>query len=94
MNRNIIKFILAFDSPGNRILFTEGYCYYFALILHERFPNSRIVYDPVRCHFITLIEGKFYDITGETKPIGEAIDWEVFPDKSWKSRITRDCIMK
>lgn len=50
----------------NRVLeqtFTEGMCYYFAIILQERF-GGEILYDKVENHFVTLIKGKLYDITG------------------------------
>lgn len=44
----------------------DGNCYYFALILSERFFGD-IYYDGVAGHFITLIDGSFYDWTGEVQ---------------------------
>lgn len=47
--------------------FYRGYCYWFALILAERFKgdiwfNSKIV------HFATKIDGQLYDIFGKIQP--------------------------
>ena len=44
--------------------FTKGFCYYFALMLQDRFLGE-ILYDPVIGHFITKIDSRFYDITGD-----------------------------
>lgn len=58
-------------------VFTEGCCYWFAVILHERFPDSSIVYDPIYGHFMIDLHGRLYDITGDvtgvysTMPIEE-----------------------
>lgn len=63
----ILYFIDDFKSYNkNNVLedtFTKGYCYYFALILKDRFDGS-IYYDPKIGHFITKIGRDYYDITG------------------------------
>ena len=50
---------------GSQQVYTEGSCYHFYLILKEVFPNAIPYYD--NDHFITEIDGKFYDITGEVR---------------------------
>ena len=83
-------------------LFTQGYCYYFALMLVHRFPNwegydSRICYDVLHGHFVANIGKKCYDITGEVDLIGrKLIGWDEFEayDSEQYKRIVNDCINK
>ena len=73
----------------------DGNCYYFAIILKERF-SGHIYYDQVNCHFITEINDKFYDWTGIIKPnINNLMNWEELKsiDPSYYNRIQRDCIL-
>lgn len=42
----------------------KGNCYYFALILHDRFLSSEIYYDVIHGHFVTLINNCLYDASG------------------------------
>ena len=59
-----IKYFKHFDN--NNILertFLYGYCYYFAIILKERF-NGDILYDINEGHFLTKIDDCLYDIRG------------------------------
>lgn len=44
--------------------FSQGHCYYFAVILKERF-NGVILYDKENGHFVTKIDNNIYDITGD-----------------------------
>lgn len=74
-------------------VFTRGCCYWFANILHQRFPLSEIVYDPVANHFATRIRGHVYDITGCVDGVYKMEPWEEFDDPLEKRRIIRDCIM-
>lgn len=74
----ILEFIRIFQSPSNRILFTECACFWFAVILHQRFPESSIVYDPQQVHFATKIQGRVYDITGIIEDDEDYIDWEYY----------------
>ena len=75
----------------------NGNCYYFALILKDRFPESRIVYDTIYGHFFIEYQGKCYDHAGErVYPGGSyAVYWDEFDqyDRLVKERIIRDCIM-
>lgn len=53
-----------FPSPyASDARWTCGNCYYFSLILKDRFKGS-IYYDVIHGHFLTLIDGSFYDATG------------------------------
>ena len=75
----------------------NGNCYYFALILKDRFPNGRILYDAIYGHFIFHLNGKAYDYSGELVWPGGvyAVYWDEFDkyDPLVKQRIIRDCIM-
>lgn len=90
----IIEFIKIFQSPSNINLFTECACYWFANILHQRFPNSYIVYDPHQVHFATKIEDRVYDITGIVGEDSDYIDWEyyAFFHQEDAELIIRNCI--
>lgn len=73
----------------------DGNCYYFAIILKDRFPNGKIFYDVVDGHFIFKYKKRFYDWTGIVKPDGYLVKWSKFDkyDSLLKQRIIRDCIM-
>lgn len=47
----------------------NGNCYYFALILSDRFPGGTIYYDVIYGHFIYLYEGKYYDWSGVSSQV-------------------------
>lgn len=65
----IRKFIENFKQfEQNNVLFdtfTGGYCYWFAVILAERFSGGQILYEPVEGHFVTKIANRYYDIRGD-----------------------------
>lgn len=75
----------------------DGNCYYFALILKDRFPSGCIVYDVIWGHFFFEYDGKCYDYSGElVLPIGAySVYWDDMNnyDPLVKERIIRDCIM-
>ena len=74
----------------------DGNCYYFALILKDRFPESRIIYDVINGHFFVEYKDKCYDHSGELVSPGGAyaIYWDEFDkyDNLLKKQIIRDCI--
>jgi len=78
--------------------FTNGYCYYFAIILQERF-GGEILYDPIEGHFVTRILDDYfgihlYDITGE---VTNKYDWSILQPKTYwmkNGRIIRGVILK
>jgi hypothetical protein len=94
---DILGFIRGFNQAENNDVlkktFTQEYCYYFSVILRERFPGGTIVYAPIIGHFLYKIQGKLYDITGEVD-IDIYHDFEIYPDRLQKERIVRDCILK
>lgn len=92
----ILKFIEKFKFKYKEELvevFTTGNCYYFAIILKERF-NGEIYYMPIINHFICKIENKYYDITGEVNPSEHPYKWSEYKleDKKHTNSITKYCI--
>ena len=95
----IIDFIEQFQQFGSDVTdcFSFGMCYYFALILQERF-GANIMYEPIMNHFAGEIDGYIYDITGLISNCGDPkwVHWETYQkeDVLHTSRIFRDCIYK
>ena len=94
MNEDVINsFICRFLGDASDV-FTRGCCYWFAVILSQRFAacNAKIVYDQVSNHFGTRVFGKVFDITGD---VTDKFSWEDWPvdDALLFERIKRDCIM-
>ena len=75
--------------------FLDMNCYYFALILKDRFPQGEIFYDVIYGHFMFLCEGDYYDWTGCIKPKGTLIKWDEFEkyDSLQKQIVIRDCLL-
>lgn len=73
----------------------NGNCYYFSIILKNRFPDGKIFYDVINGHFIFLYNGHYYDWTGCIKPDGYLVEWDKFDeyDSLQKKIIIRDCLM-
>ena len=75
---------------------TTGNCYYFAVILKDRFPEGKIFYDVRLGHFVYHYFGQFYDWIGIYDCNEDyLIPWDTFGiyDSARKQRIVRDCIM-
>lgn len=94
----VLDFINGFKKQyPNEItdFFANGYCYWFAVILKERFKGT-IYYSPIENHFTCYINGYHYDITGIYKPERYIYPWEEYKhiDRLEVLRITRDCINK
>lgn len=95
MNQEVLNFIKKFKFAHKCELeevFTEGNCYYFAIILKERFKNANIQYDPVYGHFVAKINNRLYDITGDVTETYTNVTPFEDVDESQKKRIIRDCI--
>lgn len=99
MEDDVLKFIERFTQGGKNKgtidTFSNGCCYWFAVILKHRFPwSSVIVYDPIANHFATKIDGDVFDITGKiTSESRRWIPWDNgYEDKLHAERIQRDCI--
>lgn len=102
MNDEILYFINQFTNDGksDQVVdcFTNGNCFWFAIILGLRFDkyDSDLVYDEVMNHFGTKIGDEVYDITGIVTDKYTWEDWGIIAkrDKLHRDRIIRDCIAK
>ena len=72
----------------------NGNCYYFALILSDRFSGGEICYDVIYGHFVFAICERYYDWTGEVSPKGKLVKWSEFDkyDQLVKKRVVNDCL--
>ena len=91
----ILNFIRRrFPTDSNWV---NGNCYYFAMILKERFSKSAIVYyDVVQGHFVTRIGEDYYDYTGLISVDEDnLVEWSAFKDYDAGQfrRIMVDCIL-
>lgn len=89
----VIEFIKRrFRSDCNWI---SGNCYYFSIILKNRFPEGEIFYDVIYGHFVFLYKEKYYDWTGCIEPKGYLVNWDSFDEYDYlqKRRIIQDCLM-
>ena len=78
MDNPIIEFIQRrFKTDCNWL---TGNCYYFAIILKDRFPQGDIYYDVIDGHFVFKYENHFYDWTGITYPSNATYLWDTFRD--------------
>lgn len=92
----IKEFIYGFRSCED--VFLNGYCYWFAMILSQRF-HGEIYYDCIDNHFVTMINHRLYDVRGD---ITDDIDinrfkpWNyfLFYDPNLYRSVTRSCILK
>ena len=90
---NILEFIQRrFPNDCNWV---SGNCYYFSLILKDRFPEGKIYYDVISGHFVFEYYGNYYDWTGNIVPNGYLVEWENFGqyDVLQKQIIIRDCLL-
>lgn len=72
----------------------NGNCYWFAVILTNRFPHLKIYYEYVTGHFVAGLDGIYFDATGRMIPYKEPILFEQLKkdDILWYNNIVRDCI--
>ena len=75
---------------------TDGNCYWFAIILTSRCPELEIGYDPINGHFVAIDEEGdcYYDYEGYHEINGKIIKWSTLKemDGNWFRRIARDCV--
>ena len=73
-----------------------GNCYYFALILKDRFPAGEIYYDTIVGHFVFQLDNINYDWSGVVSTEGYHYyeKWNNFEeyDSLQKARIIKDCL--
>lgn len=72
----------------------SGNCYWFSVILHQRYPESVIYYDVIDGHFCVKIGESYYDWEGAYSP-NIPIEWDKFDkyDSLVKARVIRDCVL-
>lgn len=75
----IANFKKGFDEDYLEDVFLNGNCYHFALILSNMY-DGEIIYDPHEQHFVTKINGKYYDIRGEIEPPLDEYSWDDMED--------------
>jgi hypothetical protein len=103
----ILDFIAKFNSHDClQVLeetFTNGFCYYFAVMLKARFPEVVIYYDQIAGHFISLYQFKFYDVTGHLPKYDapnqenvRLIEWNKMEayDELLFECVLNDCVLK
>ena len=86
-----------FDTGQVTRTFTNGYCYWFAFILHTRFPDSEIVYYNAGNHFACKIRNRIFDITGDITDRGLFFEsWEEYQkvEPAESKRIIKYCVDK
>ena len=97
MEEEILEFIhRRFPIDCN---WTNGNCYYFALILSARFEGD-VVYDPIVGHYMFKArDGHFYDYTGrrefDTARTQKIFNWTGYEsiDYLHHQHLVRDCVM-
>ena len=97
---SIEDFIRKIRNPlaGGQVenIFLHGFCYYFSIILKEKFPKGTILYSPSLNHFIFLYNSEIWDITGNVSDkydYRELVIWDEWRDDILlRQRIIRDCI--
>lgn len=74
---------------------TTGNCYYFSIILKDRFPEGVIFYDVTYGHFVFKYQNEFYDWTGVIEPKGYLVEWDKFDeyDSAQKETIIKGCVL-
>lgn len=93
VNKEITEFIKRrFPQDSN---WCNGNCYWFSVILHNRFPQYDIYLFPIENHFMIGDGKEFYDWQGLRPYITETpILWDKVKeyDEAYYNRIVRDCI--
>lgn len=81
---DILKFIGNFKKGSPKeiieIFFTQNNCYHFAVILTNMFDGN-IIYDIDNNHFISEINGYYYDITGLVEEPLNSYMWKDMEEK-------------
>jgi hypothetical protein len=70
----------------------NGNCYYFAVILKNRFPDGEIVYDQIKGHFMFLLNDILYDYSGIVDSDYDKLDNIKKTDPLLYSYLVRDCM--
>ena len=103
LKKDVISFIndfKKFNPIDIEKTFKNGYCYWFAHILKNRFYDinfpTEIYYNDIENHFICRVGKRFYDIEGEVKNIDNYVPWDVYKTVEYCNAMVvyRDCILK
>lgn len=72
----------------------NGNCYYFSIILQDRFPNGKIIYEPIDGHFLYKVKNKCYDFLGMHELPSDYYIWDELEaqEPNLYKRIKKDCI--
>ena len=87
----VLKFIKEFESVSKFFLY--GKCYWFAIILKERF-SGRMMYNPIYNHWAVRIgDLGLFDASGEIEPRGYS-NWpcDFLDDELHYNRLVKQCI--
>ena len=95
----ILYFIKGMTNYGTRLVFLNGYCYWFAYILVERFKRYArccLMYNQILGHFAASINGKIYDIDGVIDNTEGWEEWDAWRKNEpvYRKVVERDCILK
>lgn len=52
------------------------------------------MYDEVEGHFVTEIDDRFYDITGDVTNLYNPVSWEFYDISGMRKNIIKNCILK
>lgn len=96
MDKDIYNFIKSRFSKDCD--WCNGNCFWFAFILHTRFPKLSIWLFPIENHFMAGDGKRFYDWNGVRELANcdeEPIQWETVKniDPLYYNRLIRDCIL-
>lgn len=91
MTESVLKFTGRFGDCD----WLTGNCYYFAVILRDRFGGV-ICYDTSHGHFVTRIDDVYYDYSGVYNPDrpDAVVEWSRLKahDPLQYGRVLRDCV--
>lgn len=97
-SEKICKFIDKFkEYDQNDVIvktFMNGQCYWFAVILAERFSGGQILYEPIEGYFVTKIVGRYYDIRGDVTELYEGATFYDEKQCFEMDSILRGCMLK
>lgn len=93
--KTISEFLEGMRNEGTVKVFAEGYCYWLAWILRERF-GGELMYNPVLGHFCCRVDGVMWDIGGEIEDDGKWQEWWLYEmnEPLDAGRVRKACIMK
>ena len=79
----IINDVKKYGERSITDMYTNGYCYDFAIMIWRNVRNSRIFFDTTHKHYLVEYQGRFFDISGEVKPNIRYLEEDDYVIKSW-----------